>query len=74
MGRRNIFTADIPRVPCCHAIKAGPQMMKLDLADNKTEAVLITNRTKNNTVKIWVGNYEVALKSIIRYFHFSSKQ
>lgn len=49
-------------------------MMKLDLADNKTEAVLITNRKKNNTVKIWVGNYEVALKSIIRYFHFSSKQ
>lgn len=39
-------------------------MVKLALADEKMQAVLITNRSKTNTVEIWVGNHEIARKFI----------
>ena len=50
-----------------HTIKSWLRMAKLDLADEKTEAVLITNRRKNNTVTIRVGNREVVSKSVVKY-------
>ncbi|CAD7093684.1 unnamed protein product [Hermetia illucens] len=50
-----------------HTIKSWLRMAKLDLADEKTEAVLITNRRKNNTVTIQVGNREVVSKSVVKY-------
>lgn len=47
----------------------GPslRMVKLDLAVEKTGVVPITNRRKNNTVKIQVGNHVVVSKSITKY-------
>lgn len=35
------------------------------LVNEKTVAVLITNRRKSNSVKVWIGNHEVISKSII---------
>lgn len=39
---------------------------KLNLADEKAEAVLVTNSRKNKTVKIQVSNHKIGSKSIIR--------
>lgn len=50
-----------------HATKAWLQMLKQDRVEYKTEAVLITNRRKDNAVKTWVGNHEVVSKSIVGY-------
>lgn len=42
-------------------------MVKLDLADEQLEVIIITNCVENNIVNIRISNDEVVLKSIIRY-------
>ena len=49
------------------AIKAWLEMVQLDLAEQKTEAVLITNRRKRNTINIRVGGHVITSKPVIKY-------
>lgn len=42
-----------------HTIDALLQMIKLELADEKMEALLISHRKKNSIVKIRAGSHEV---------------
>lgn len=42
-------------------------MDELDLAQQKAEAVLITNRMKRNTISIRVGNHSTTSKPAIKY-------
>lgn len=42
-------------------------MDELDLAQQKAEAVLITNRMKRNTISIRVGNHSTTSKPTIKY-------
>ena len=49
------------------AVKSWLEKAGLTLADAKTEAVLITKRRKNNTVKVEVGGHTVVSKPAIKY-------
>ena len=50
-----------------HTISEWMKNAGLELAEQKTEAVLITSRRKRETIKIQVGRYEVESKPSLKY-------